>query len=87
MGYVLLPLSPPSQSSWVTKISAVYLLLLASMYLVKLHRIIELFELEQTFKSHLVQLPCTEQGHPQIRQVLRAPYIQTLNDSNGTAIQ
>ena len=28
----------------------------------------ELFELEGTFKGHLVQLPCSEQGHPQLHQ-------------------
>jgi len=28
------------------------------------HRTIELFELEGTFKGHLVQLPCNEQGTP-----------------------
>ena len=33
------------------------------------HRIIELLELEETFKGHLVQLPCNEQGHPQLDQV------------------
>ena len=30
------------------------------------HRIIESLELEGTFKDHLVQLPCNEQGHPQL---------------------
>jgi len=37
------------------------------------HRIIESFELEGTLQGHLVQLPCTEQGHLQLHQVLRAP--------------
>ena len=40
-------------------------------------RIVESFELEETFKSHLVQLPCSEQLH----QVLRAPSSLTLGVS------
>jgi len=35
------------------------------------HRTIELFELEGTFKGHLLQLPCSQQGHLQLHQVLR----------------
>ena len=38
--------------------------------------VLELFELERTLKGHLVQLPCNEQGHLQLSQLLRAP-IQT----------
>ena len=34
--------------------------------------IVELFELEGTLKGHLIQLPCNEQGHLQLDQVLRA---------------
>jgi len=30
---------------------------------------IEVFELEGTFKGHIVQLPCREQGHLQLDQV------------------
>jgi len=30
---------------------------------VAIHRIIECFGLEGTFRGHLVQLPCSEQGH------------------------
>ena len=33
------------------------------------NRIIESLELEGTFKGHLVQLPCNEQGHVQLDQV------------------
>jgi len=32
----------------------------------------ELFELEETLKGHLVQPPCKEQGHLQLNQVLIA---------------
>jgi len=34
---------------------------------------IELFELEETLKGHLVQLPCIEQGHLQLHQVAQRP--------------
>ena len=30
-------------------------------------------KLDGTFKGHLVQLPCSEQGYRQLHQVLRAP--------------
>ena len=33
------------------------------------NRIIEFLELEWTFKGHLFQIPCSEQGHPQLEQV------------------
>jgi len=32
-------------------------------------QIIEFLELEETFKGHLVQLPCNEQRHAQLDQV------------------
>ena len=32
------------------------------------HRLTDLFELEGTFKGHLVQLPCNEQGHLHLDQ-------------------
>jgi len=35
----------------------------------KYHRITESFGLEGTFKGHLVQPPCHEQGHLQLNQV------------------
>ena len=45
-----------------------------------LWRVIELFGLEGTLKGNLVQLPCSEQGHLQLEQVLRAPSsLMTLN--------
>ena len=31
-------------------------------------RIVESVELKRTFKDHLVQLSCNEQGHPQLDQ-------------------
>ena len=37
------------------------------------HRFIEMFELEGTFKGHLVQLPCSDQGHLQLDQVAQSP--------------
>ena len=46
-------------------------------FLHQLLKIIESFELEGTFKGHLVQIPCNEQGHPQLHQVHRAPFILT----------
>jgi len=36
----------------------------------KIIKVIELFELEGTFKGHRVQLPCSEQGHLQLHQLL-----------------
>ena len=47
--------------------------------------IIELFELEGSLKSHLVQLPCNEQGHLQLHQVLRAPSSLILSVSRDGA--
>jgi len=35
--------------------------------------IIELFELEETFKGHLVQLPCNEQEHLRLDQGAQSP--------------
>ena len=33
----------------------------------------ECFELGETFKGHLVQLPCNEQGHFYLDQVAQSP--------------
>ena len=41
----------------------------------------ESLELEGTLKGDLVQLPCNEQGHPQLDQVLRALSSLTSNVS------
>ena len=50
-----------------------------------MYRTIELFELEETLKGHLVQIPCSEQGHLQLHQVLRAPSSLTLRVSKDGA--
>jgi len=46
--------------------------------LITVHRIIQSFDLEGTVEDHLVQLPCSEQAHLQLPQVLRAPSSLTL---------
>ena len=50
------------------------------------HRIIELFEFEGTLKGHLVQLPCTEQGHLQLDQVAQSPIQPDLECLQGWGI-
>ena len=42
-------------------------------HLLRNHRIIKSFELEETLKGDLVELSCNAQGHPQLHQVLRTP--------------
>jgi len=37
------------------------------------HRTIERFGLEWTFRGHLAQPPCSEQGHLQLDQVAQSP--------------
>lgn len=37
------------------------------------HRFIEEFGLKRTFKGHVVQCPCNEQGHLQSNQVAQSP--------------
>ena len=39
---------------------------------------LESFELEGALKGHLAQFPCSDQGHLQLHQVLRAPSSLTL---------
>jgi len=43
------------------------------VYIVEKYRIIECFGLEGTFRGHLAQLPCSEQGHLQLDQVAQSP--------------
>ena len=50
------------------------------------HRIIEWFELEGTFKGHLVQPPCHEQGHLPLDQVAQSPVQPDLECSQGWGI-
>ena len=61
------------------------LFLLHSQYWNKLHRIIELLELKDTFKGHLVQLLCSEQGHLELGRLLIAPSSLTLHVSKDGA--
>ena len=48
-------------------------------------RITELFELEGTLKGHLVQLPCSEQGHLQLHQAAQSPVQPDLQCLKGWA--
>jgi len=50
------------------------------------HRTIEWFGLEGTFKAHLVQLPCHEQGHLQPDQVAQSPIQPDLECFQGWGI-
>ena len=50
-------------------------------FILKDHRITEPLELEETSEGHIVQLPCNEQGHPQLDQVaqgLLQPHLGSL---------
>jgi len=59
--------------------SGLYFWSTVMMSFLDIHRITELFKLEGTFKGHLVQLSCNEQGHLTAHQVLRAPSSLTLS--------
>jgi len=50
------------------------------------HKIIERFGLEGTFKGHLVQHPCSEQGHLQQDQVAQSPVQPDLECFQGWGI-
>ena len=54
-------------------------------YLSHIHRIIECFGLEGTFKGHLAQTLCSEQGHLQLDQVAQSPVQLALNVSRDGA--
>ena len=55
-------------------------------YISVYHRTIEWFGLEGTFKDHLVQSPCNEQGHLQLDQVAQSPVQPGLECSQGWGI-
>jgi len=48
-------------------------------------KITESFQLEGIFKGHLVELPCKEQAHPQLYQVLRTQSSLDLSASRDGA--
>jgi len=52
----------------------------------QVYRIIERFELEETFKGHLVQLLCNEQGHLQPHQGAQSPVLPDLDCPQGQGI-
>jgi len=54
---------------------------------VSLHKIIECFGLEGTFKSHLVQPPCNEQGHLQLDQVAQLICEAHINSFNISQVK
>ena len=58
---------------------------LESLYKQKAAVVIEPYELEGTLRSHLIQLPCTEQEHLQPDQVLRDPSNMILSVSRDGA--
>ena len=49
-------------------------------------RVIELSELEGTFKGHLLQPPCNERGHLQLDQVAQSPIQPDLECLQGWGI-
>lgn len=55
--------------------------------IVVVYKITEWFELERTFKGHVVQPPCNEQGQPLLEQVAKTPVQLGLNVPRGWASQ
>ena len=47
------------------------------------HRTMEWFVLGKSFKSHLAQSPCSEQGHLQLHQVAQSPIQPYLEGFQG----
>jgi len=47
------------------------------------HRIIDCFGLEGTFRGHLAQPPCSEQGYLQLHQVAQSPIQPGLEGFQG----
>ena len=50
------------------------------------HGIVELFELDRTFKGHLIHFPCKERGHLQLDQVAQSGPALNLSVSRNGAI-
>ena len=50
------------------------------------HRMTECFGLERTFRGHLAQPPCSEQGHLQLDQGAQSPVQPGLECSQGWGI-
>ena len=57
----------------------------ASIFYMLIHRITECFGLEGTFRGHLAQPPCSEQGHLPLDQVALSPSYLALNVSGDVA--
>jgi len=60
--------------SRISQMTIEVLIIIAYKFLSYSHRPLELFELERTFKGHLVQLRCNEQGHLQLDQISQIPF-------------
>lgn len=52
-------------------------------YLLHPHRITKCFELVGTFKSHLVQTSCSDQGHPQLGHIAQSLIQHSLDSFQG----